>query len=57
MRVAITEETMTVREALQKIDDPAKYRHLEPDDYTRAGCFQFVAHEALKFDGQENPND
>jgi len=35
-------------EALRKIDDPMKYHHLEEDAYTRAGCFQFVAHEALK---------
>ena len=34
--------------ALQKIDEPKKYHHVETDAYTRAGCFQFVAHEALK---------
>lgn len=36
--------------ALQKIDEPMKYHHWEEDPYTRAGCFQFVAHEALKAD-------
>lgn len=34
--------------ALKKIYEPEKYHHLEPDDYTRAACFQFVAQEALK---------
>lgn len=37
-------------DALQKIDEPMKYHHWEEDPYTRAGCFQFVAHEALKSD-------
>jgi hypothetical protein len=33
--------------ALKKIDEPMKYHHWEDDAYTRAGCFQFVAHSAL----------
>lgn len=32
--------------ALRKIDEPMKYHHWEEEPYTRAGCFQFVAHEA-----------
>lgn len=39
-------------EALRKIDDPKKYHHVEPDSYTQAACFQFVAQEALKAIGE-----
>jgi hypothetical protein len=41
-------ENEKLREALRKIDEPHKYHHWEEDAYTRAGCFQFVAHEARK---------
>jgi hypothetical protein len=40
-------ENKVMEDALKKVDDPIKYHHWEQDDYTRAGCFQFVAHEAL----------
>lgn len=44
----LREENEKLRAALRKIDEPMKYHHWETDPYTRAGCFQFVAHEALK---------
>lgn len=44
----ILAEMDTLVMALQKIYDPRTYHHLEPDSYTQAGCFQFVAQEALK---------
>lgn len=41
-------ENVLLKTALLKIYDPMKYHHWEEDPYTRAGCFQFVAQEALK---------
>jgi len=51
--MACKEERDKYRLALLKIDEPLKYHHWEEDPYTRAGCFQFVAHEALK-EGDKN---
>lgn len=45
-------ELKTAVDALLKIYDPIKYHHLETDPNTQAGCFQFVAQEALKVDDE-----
>lgn len=34
-------------EALEKIADPRKRDHKEPDDYTEKGCLMHIANEAL----------
>lgn len=34
--------------ALEKIEDPRKIGHTEPDEYTKQGCLMNIAHEALK---------
>lgn len=41
------EYALKLREALEKIAEPEKHHHWEKDAYTRAGCFQHVAQEAL----------
>lgn len=46
------EEVRRYRDALLKIYDPKKYHHWEEDTYTRAGCFQFVAQQALFPEGE-----
>lgn len=35
-------------EALEKIADPRKRDHMEPDKYTEIGCVMHIANEALK---------
>lgn len=44
--MTLEEKLLIALQALRKIDDPKKYHHLEPDSYTQAACFQFVAYEA-----------
>lgn len=34
-------------EALEKVADPRKRDHLEPDDYTKLGCTMNIANEAI----------
>jgi hypothetical protein len=46
--IVLKELLALAKVALRKIDEPLKYHHWEEDPYTRAGCFQFIAHEALK---------
>ena len=36
------------KEALEKIADPRKRDHQEPDAYTQLGCVMNIANEALK---------
>lgn len=34
--------------ALEKIEDPRKIGHSEPDEYTQKGCLMNIAHVALE---------
>ena len=46
--VAYCHELRIAREALEKIADPRKRDHQEPDAYTQLGCVMNIADEALK---------
>jgi hypothetical protein len=43
-----SKEVMAMREALEKIADPRKRDHKEPNAYTTLGCVMHIADEALK---------
>lgn len=43
----LQEENKTLKEALEKIADPRKRDHSEPDAYTQLGCVMNIANEAL----------
>ena len=43
----LEKQNAVMKAALQKISDPRKYHHVEPDDYTQVACFMHVANEAL----------
>lgn len=38
-----------MRECLDKINDPTKRDHTEPDAYTTIGCLMSMAHDSLNF--------
>jgi len=42
------EQRDTYKEALEKIGDPRKRDHQEPDAYTQLGCVMNIANEALE---------
>ncbi len=44
----LTEKLTIALHALRKIEDPQTYHHWHEEPYTRAGCFQSIAHEARK---------
>lgn len=44
----IKEAYTVLRETTDKIEDPRKRDHQEPDDYTRLGCVMNMASEANK---------
>lgn len=46
--VALVEALKLAKIRLQRIENPRKYHHDEPDDYTRLACAQFQAQEGLK---------
>jgi hypothetical protein len=45
-------ENYRFREALEKIADPRKRDHKEPDAYTELGCVMNIASEALQGRGK-----
>jgi len=50
--VRLARENKEFKEALEKISDPRKRDHSEPDDYTTVACLMHIANEALiKFKG------
>lgn len=45
--IGIQDENKRLREALEKIADPRKRDHKEPDAYTTLGCVMRIAQEAI----------
>lgn len=43
----LAKECNGLREALEKIADPRKRHHSEPDKYTELGCVMQIAQDAL----------
>ena len=54
-REVLDATTERLREALEKIADPRKRDHHEPDAYTQLGCVMHIASEALMVSETSEP--